>query len=100
MNTKLKISCVILTYNEELHLERALINALQYFEEVVVLDSGSNDNTLEISKSYNVPVFFNKFLNYSSQRNFFLMPMSILMKNYLLALIPSFNQESHMTDII
>ncbi len=77
MNSKLKISCVILTYNEQIHIERALINALQFFDDVILLDSGSEDKTIEIANSYNVPSFYHKFINYSDQRNFAIQSINV-----------------------
>ncbi len=49
------VSIIITAYNEEKYIERAIISALnQSYEniEVIVIDDGSNDKTLEISKKY------------------------------------------------
>jgi glycosyltransferase involved in cell wall biosynthesis len=46
-----QISVLILTYNEAPNIRRTL-NALSTFSDVVVLDSGSNDGTIEILGGY------------------------------------------------
>jgi hypothetical protein len=46
-----KISCTINTYNEEKRIRRALTHALQWADEVVVVDKGSTDATAEIARS-------------------------------------------------
>src|SRR3989338_4453086 len=68
MNNKLCV--VILTYNEEIHIERAINNVLGWADKVIVLDSYSQDNTVEIAKSLNVEVIFRKFDNYKNQRQY------------------------------
>ena len=44
-----KISCVIGTYNEEARITRALTHALQWADEVIVVDKSSTDKTPEIA---------------------------------------------------
>lgn len=49
------ISIIIRTYNEEKHLEDLLTMILKQVNvsyEIVIVDSGSNDNTLDIAKKY------------------------------------------------
>lgn len=46
-----KISAVIITKNEERNIERCL-QSVQWVDEVVVVDSGSIDNTLDICRKY------------------------------------------------
>jgi glycosyltransferase involved in cell wall biosynthesis len=49
------VSLIITAYNEEKYIERAIISALnQSYDnvEVIVIDDGSNDKTLEISNKY------------------------------------------------
>ena len=50
MNDTKKISVVINTYNAERHLLQ-VINAAKGFDEIVVCDMESTDNTLAIAKS-------------------------------------------------
>ena len=48
----MKLTVIILTYNEELHLARCLESALQLTSNIVVVDCYSTDRTLEIARSY------------------------------------------------
>ncbi|MGM0440265.1 MAG: glycosyltransferase family 2 protein [Chlamydiota bacterium] len=45
------ISVTILTYNSQKHLKEVL-GAVQQFDQVIILDSGSNDNTLSIAEQF------------------------------------------------
>ncbi|OSS42330.1 glycosyl transferase [Desulfurella amilsii] len=65
----MSIGCAIITYNEEDSLERTL-KSVEFCDEIVVVDSYSTDNTVNIAKKYTDKVFFNKFLNYGTQKNF------------------------------
>ena len=49
-----KISAVIITYNEELFIEKCLASLEGIADEIVVIDSFSTDGTEEICKKYNV----------------------------------------------
>ena len=64
-----KISVVILTYNEELNLERCLQNIQKLTTDIFIVDSFSNDSTLDLAKKYIGQVFQNNFVNHSSQLN-------------------------------
>ena len=44
------ITCIILTKNEEKNLPSALQNAASWADEILVVDSGSDDGTVEIAK--------------------------------------------------
>lgn len=70
-DSKLDLSVVVLTYNEELHIARCLDNVCDIAKEVFVIDSFSTDRTLEIASRYpNVTVFQNKWENnYAKQFN-------------------------------
>lgn len=62
------ISAVVLTLNEERHLPDCL-ESLRWADEIVVLDSGSTDQTQAIARRYTDRVFERPFDNYSRQRN-------------------------------
>jgi glycosyltransferase involved in cell wall biosynthesis len=65
-----KISALIITLNEEIHI-RELLNSLNFVDEIVVVDSFSTDNTKFICESFiNVKFYQNRFDNFTSQRNF------------------------------
>ena len=41
-----------ITYNEELNISQALKNVSGWAKEIIVLDSGSTDNTIKIAESF------------------------------------------------
>lgn len=51
MNDTQRISVVINTYNAEQHL-KAVIEAVKDFDEIVICDMESTDETLNIARSY------------------------------------------------
>ncbi len=58
------ISVTILTKNSEKHL-RECLHALRSFDEILVLDNGSTDNSLQIAKSFpNVKVIEHEFIGF------------------------------------
>jgi glycosyltransferase involved in cell wall biosynthesis len=64
-----EISCVIITFNEEENIRRCL-QALSWCDEVVIVDSGSSDKTLEICKNFNSKIHHNNFNGYGEQKRF------------------------------
>jgi glycosyltransferase involved in cell wall biosynthesis len=66
---KWKTSAVIITLNEEKNIERCL-NSIQWMDEIVVIDSGSEDHTLEIAARYTNRIIYREFDNYADQKNF------------------------------
>lgn len=67
----LDLSVLILTYNEELHIRRAIENVYEIVEEIFIIDSFSTDNTLKIASEYSkVKVLQHKWENnYAKQLN-------------------------------
>ncbi|MCK1573659.1 glycosyltransferase family 2 protein [Bradyrhizobium sp. 174] len=61
------LAVVILTFNEELHLARALNGVAGMAKEIFVIDSCSSDQTREIAKRYGAVVIEHPFLNYAKQ---------------------------------
>ena len=69
-NHKKLITAIILTYNEEKHISRCINSVLNFVEEIVVIDSGSNDKTIDIVNSIpNTRLVKNKFINQAKQIN-------------------------------
>jgi len=64
---KLKVSAVLIVKNGERHLDRVL-SAVGFCDEILVLDSGSTDRTLEICATHNVRVEHQPFLGYGPQK--------------------------------
>lgn len=66
----LDISVIILTFNEQLHIQRCLDRISPVVKDVFIIDCFSTDKTLEIVGKYgNVHVLQNKWVNYATQFN-------------------------------
>lgn len=61
------VSVIILTYNESLHLGRALDSVRGFAKEVFVVDSGSQDDTARIATERGAIVLTNPFVNQAKQ---------------------------------
>ena len=67
---KQKLSALIITLNEEFHI-KSLLEDLDFADEIIVVDSFSNDQTVAIITSFkNVKLIQNEFVNFTAQRNF------------------------------
>src|SRR4051812_34622728 len=67
----LNISAVIIALNEERHLPRALKSITSAsIDDVLVVDSGSADRTVEIAASYGARVISHDWEGYAGQKNF------------------------------
>ena len=64
-----KISCVIITFNEEENIRRAL-NSVRWCDEIVVVDSGSSDKTIEICEEYKCRIYNKEFNGYGEQKRY------------------------------
>ncbi len=51
---KEKLSAVVITYNEAYHIEKCLTSLLEVADEIVVVDSYSNDKTADICQNFRV----------------------------------------------
>lgn len=63
------ISVVLITLNEEKNL-RGCLDSVKWADEIVVVDSGSKDETIAIAEKHGARVFERKFDDFSSQKNF------------------------------
>jgi glycosyltransferase involved in cell wall biosynthesis len=66
---QLDISAVIIAFNEEKNIRRCL-EALAWAGEIVVVDSGSTDATVEIAREFTGRVIDHPFEGYVRQKNF------------------------------
>ncbi|MCP5109323.1 MAG: glycosyltransferase family 2 protein [bacterium] len=64
----MKISATIITFNEQTNIARA-IESLRCCDEVVVVDRGSVDRTVEIAKELGAKVVENPWEGFASQKN-------------------------------
>jgi len=63
------LSVIILTYNEEKHIERAIKSVISFAKEVFVIDSFSTDRTCTIAQELGAKVFQHEFINQALQIN-------------------------------
>ncbi len=67
------LSVVIITHNEEANLGRTLESVMPLMRdgkgEIIVVDSGSTDRTVEIAKSFGAKVFVEEWKGYAAQKN-------------------------------
>ncbi|WP_117884391.1 glycosyltransferase family 2 protein [Aureibaculum luteum] len=69
MNRKNKITAIIPTLNEEIHIQAA-IDSVSFADEIIVIDSFSRDKTIEITEKNKVRVIQREFDDFSSQKNY------------------------------
>jgi GT2 family glycosyltransferase len=65
----LKITAIIPTFNEEIHIEEAILS-ISFADEIIVIDSFSTDATVTLAKKHNVKIVQRVFDDFSSQKNF------------------------------
>jgi glycosyltransferase involved in cell wall biosynthesis len=66
---KQRCSVTVITFNEEKNLGDCLAGA-RWADEIVVVDSGSTDRTIEIAREFGARVFVNPFQGMREQKNF------------------------------
>ncbi len=64
------LSVLIRTKNEEDNIQRAINSVRDIADEIVVVDSGSTDNTVELAKALGAKVYFKEWEGYSKQLNY------------------------------
>ena len=69
----MQLSVVVITYNEEANIARTLASVQPLVSdgkgEIIVVDSGSTDRTVEIAKSYCAKVFIEEWKGFAAQKN-------------------------------
>lgn len=71
------VSVIILAFNEEIHIERAINNAKRFAKEVFIVDSYSTDKTIELATRLGAKVYQHSWENYSKQFNWALSHLPI-----------------------
>ena len=66
----MKISTTVITFNEEENIKKCIESVKSFSDEIILVDSGSTDKTVEIAKRLNCKIFKRKFDNYAKQKNF------------------------------
>ena len=67
--TRRNISCFLIVCNEADRIERCLDSLASWVDQLVILDSGSTDGTLEICQRYSQDVFSTDWPGFGAQRN-------------------------------
>jgi len=64
-----KISACIISFNEEKKIEDCLKSLQSIADEIIIVDSGSTDDTLKIARQYTDNIFQQNFEGYGRQKN-------------------------------
>ena len=64
------VSVFIITKNEEERITRAISSVIAWVDEVIVVDSGSTDDTVKIAQAIGAKVVFNAWPGYGAQKRF------------------------------
>jgi len=79
----MRLSVVIITFNEEKNIEHCLQSVRNVADEIVIVDSNSTDDTVAIAKRAGAIVHLQPFLGYVEQKNF---ALSLASNDYVLSL--------------
>lgn len=71
------LTLIILTFNEERHIKRCIESANNIADRIIVIDSGSTDKTCILAKEFGAEVYYNQWINHSTQLNWALDNISI-----------------------
>lgn len=63
-----KLSVAIITFNEEANIRRTL-ESVRWADEIIVIDSGSTDKTIQICREYTEKVIHQDWLGFAKQKN-------------------------------
>ena len=69
LTMKSKISAIIITYNESGNLDRTLTQ-LHWCDEIIVVDSFSSDDTVEICEHHGCKIYSRSFTGFGDQKRF------------------------------
>ena len=77
------LSVVIITFNEEKNIGRCIESVRNVADEIIVVDSLSTDNTVQIAESLGADVRLQAFLGYVEQKNY---ALGLASHDYVLSL--------------
>lgn len=63
-----KLSVIIPTFNEELHIE-GVLESVKWADEIIIVDSYSTDRTLELARKFPVKIFERTYTGPADQKN-------------------------------
>ena len=67
----LKISACVITKNEEKNIEKWLECMSELADEIILIDTGSEDHTVDIAEKYNAKIYHIKWENdFSKAKNY------------------------------
>lgn len=93
----IKISAVIITYNEERNIARCIDSVRPVAEEIVVLDCFSTDKTKEICEKKGAKFYQREFLGFAKQKN---QAVALATSDYVLSLDADEYLSSELTQSI
>ncbi|HEX3375901.1 MAG TPA: glycosyltransferase family 2 protein, partial [Candidatus Acidoferrales bacterium] len=64
------LTATLISYNEEADLPRALASLAGIADEIILVDSGSTDRTIEIAQSFGARVYSRKLDSFAEQKNY------------------------------
>jgi len=63
----MKLSIIVLTHNSQ-HKIKGCLNSAKQADEIIIVDSGSTDDTLKIAKKYTAKIYSHQLTSFASQR--------------------------------
>ena len=69
----MKLSVGLITFNEEKNIARTLDSVLEIANEIIIVDSGSTDRTLEITRKYSASVFSEEWKGYGKTEDLYIL---------------------------
>lgn len=77
-----RISVIIITKNESQNI-RDCLESVRWADEIIVVDSGSSDDTVSIARQFTDKVFYNEWKGFAEQKSF---AMNLASNDWLLSL--------------